>query len=321
MNPVSILAILIFLGTVLLFWLRKWSIVQGLVIANLLVFVATILSGDLVSIRGSPVVPDLGFRPAYLLDPEPLKLYTALTSSFVHANIPHVIGNILILILIGPPYEERVGRVRFLAVYLASAFAGVLLHTLYATTLGGPGATLGLLVGASGAIFGIIGAIAAAYPRERVYMIVPILIFPRQMPAAWAALVAAAMQVFVISLSGGGLISTRGFGGVAQMAHLGGAVGGVVLGLLLKPKVTGVRAGGGTGLQIDYSTLDRLAVEPRQKDLVERLRMNEGHPELQAAWVDRIAATFRCPMCGKAYQAKGRGLLRCTNGHEERYAR
>lgn len=309
MNPLSVVAVLTFGITLVLAWRRKWPMLQALVVANLLVFVLTILtSDDKVTLRGSDLVDDLALRPSYLVDPQPLRAYTILTSSFLHADLAHVVGNMLVLLMIGLAFEERVGRTRLLLIYGGSAVVAVVLHSLWMVGTESAGALDVPVVGASGAVFGILGAFAATYPRDRVPMIFIFLI--QRVPVIFAAL-------FLTLVEGAFLFTGEAIGGVARAAHIGGAVGGVLLGLLLKPRG---RPDADRPSRIDYGSLDRLAVEPKQKALVERLRMNEGHPELQRPWLEKIAASFTCPQCGQTYGGVHRGHLVCANGHKERYA-
>lgn len=88
------------------------------------------------------------------------QLHRLVTSMFLHANIAHLAFNMIALGYIGPYAERSVGPIRFIIIYLISGVAGALLHALIATYLMGNGNTL--LVGASGAISGVLGIASAA---------------------------------------------------------------------------------------------------------------------------------------------------------------
>lgn len=304
MNPFSILAITLAAALLVYFWIRKASIVQGLAIANFAVFVLMLAAGNKVTIAGSPLLADLAFRPAYLTELEYARWYTVFTAQFLHADLLHILGNMIILLLAGMPLEEKLGRHRFLAVYLFSGVTAVLLHVLWVQYATQSPLTVPV-VGASGCVFGVLGALAAAYPRLEIPMFLMILI-PR-VPAFIVAIVYALIEG--VALLGG--ITT----GVANAAHLGGAVGGAILAPLLRPPLAGPRR-----RQIDYSALQRLAPDEAARRLVARIRENSDQPELQRAWLDRLLVALRCPQCGTGFAEAGAGVLECDQGHRERYA-
>ncbi|MCX4749552.1 rhomboid family intramembrane serine protease [Kitasatospora sp. NBC_01287] len=120
-----------------------------------------------------------------LATPHKVPALSVLTSLFVHGGWLHLLGNMLFLFIFGAGVEERFGRVRFLLFYLA---VGVLAGYGYAA-LGGHGPdSLRPLVGASGAIAGVLGGYLRLYPRARVTALVPALLFlPLRLPA-WLVL-------------------------------------------------------------------------------------------------------------------------------------
>lgn len=305
MNPLSLLAVALVLGLLVYFWFRKASMVQALAIANFAVFVFMLATGNKTSITGSPLLADLAFRPVYLVELDALRFYTAVTAQFLHADLIHIVGNMFILVLAGMPLEDRLGRGRFLLVYLGSGVTAVVLHVLWVQYATDAPLTIPV-VGASGAVFGILGALAAAYPRAEIPMFLLILI-PR-VPAFIVAIVYAFVEG--VALLGG--LQT----GVANAAHIGGALGGAILGPLLKPPpqpTAGSR-------RIDYEALERLAPDARGRELVVRIRENGDHPELQRAWLDRLMVALRCPQCGTGFAEVRAGVLECDQGHQERYA-
>jgi membrane associated rhomboid family serine protease len=151
-------------------------------------------------------------------------LGTLITSLFLHANLLHVGGNMLFLWIFGNNVEERLGEIKFLIVYFAAGLAGSLLQVAITPTSTIP------LLGASGAISGILAAYVLYFPRARVLtFIIPFFIFT--LPAYifigyWIGL--NALQAFLnIGVSGGG---------VAFFAHIGGFLTGLVLAILLRPR-------------------------------------------------------------------------------------
>jgi membrane associated rhomboid family serine protease len=142
-----------------------------------------------------------------------------LTSMFLHGGWLHLIGNMLFLFIFGDNIEDELGHLRFLGFYLAT---GVLasLGQFWAD----PVSPIPM-VGASGAIAGVLGAYLLMFPRAKVDLLLIIIVFFRIIPVpAWIVLgLWFAMQVF------GGWNTPSDEGGVAYWAHAGGFVAGVLL--------------------------------------------------------------------------------------------
>ncbi|WP_051970532.1 rhomboid family intramembrane serine protease [Kitasatospora azatica] len=126
-------------------------------------------------------LPDCPLRPT----PGKLPAVSVFSSLFVHGGWLHLLGNMLFLFVFGPGVEQRLGRVRFLLFYVA---AGALAAYGYALTTGNGPEALRPLVGASGAIAGVLGGYLRLYPKARVTALVPLLFFlPLRFPA-WLVL-------------------------------------------------------------------------------------------------------------------------------------
>ncbi|HYJ15235.1 MAG TPA: rhomboid family intramembrane serine protease [Candidatus Limnocylindria bacterium] len=142
-----------------------------------------------------------------------------ITSMFLHGGWMHLIGNMWFLWLFGNNVEDSMGHLRFIAFYLLTGLAAAL-----GQVVADPDSIVPM-VGASGAISGVMGAYLVLYPRVKVYTLVPIFIFFTSIALpAWAML----GYWFVIQLVSG-LFSSGEMGGVAFWAHIGGFVAGVVL--------------------------------------------------------------------------------------------
>jgi membrane associated rhomboid family serine protease len=154
-----------------------------------------------------------------LTDPgrQPLNV---LTSMFLHGSWMHLIGNMWFFWLFGNNIEDSMGHLRFIVFYLLCGLAAALLQVFITPTSIIP------MVGASGAISGIMGAYLILYPRVKVYAILPLFFFwPTVALPAWAML-----GYWMLAQFFGGLQSlTSQGGGVAFWAHVGGFVAGVVL--------------------------------------------------------------------------------------------
>lgn len=145
--------------------------------------------------------------------------FTPLTSMFLHGGWFHLIGNMWFLWVFGNNVEDSMGHFRFLAFYILCGLAAAATQTFVNPSSPIP------MVGASGAISGVMGAYIVLYPRVRVHMLVFLGIFiTRIVVPAYLML----GYWFLLQIIGGGLAPDEG-GGVAFWAHAGGFVAGAIL--------------------------------------------------------------------------------------------
>lgn len=150
---------------------------------------------------------------------------SALTNMFVHGGWLHLLGNMLFLMIFGNNVEDRFGRIRYLSFYLAVGMAAT-----YGYALTGPDSQQ-TLVGASGAIAGVLGAYLVLFPKAKVVSLVPFLLFiPIRLPA-WVVLVFWFLLQAVYAEGAG----VGGGGGVAYLVHVIGFALGVLAGLAARP--------------------------------------------------------------------------------------
>jgi len=151
---------------------------------------------------------------------DPGRQYSHLiTSMFLHGGWMHLIGNMWFLWLFGNNIEDSMGRLRFIVFYLTTGLAAA-----FGQVVASPGSVVPM-IGASGAISGVMGAYLILYPRVKVYVLVPIFIFFTSIALpAWMML----GYWFFLQLASG-LLSQDDMGGVAFWAHVGGFVAGIVL--------------------------------------------------------------------------------------------
>jgi membrane associated rhomboid family serine protease len=155
--------------------------------------------------------------PGYQKSP-PLSVLTAM---FLHSSWAHLLGNMLFLAIFGNNIEDRLGRIRFLLFYLACGYASA-----YGFALTNPDSTVPL-VGASGAIAGVLGAYLVIYPKARVWGLIPVLFFiPLRVPAWFMLGMWFILQAFYATGHG-----TAEAGSVAYAAHVIGFILGALLGL------------------------------------------------------------------------------------------
>ena len=144
---------------------------------------------------------------------------SVLTAMFLHGGWAHLLGNMLFLFVFGNNVEDRLGRLRFLAFYLLCGYAATYVFSVFFAGSSSP------LVGASGAIAGVLGAYLVLFPRARVWSLLTFLFFlPVRLPA-WLVL----GSWFVLQY-----LYTRGAGlteatGTAYLAHVVGFVVGALL--------------------------------------------------------------------------------------------
>lgn len=186
-----------------------------------------LVSGDLLGqIPAGTVIP-LSRSLACQFDGSP-DLHTLITSMFMHGGWLHLIGNMWFLWIFGDNVENSLGRVKFLLFYLVCGLAAS------ATQIATDAQSVVPMVGASGAIGGVMGAYIVLHPRTRVKSLLFLLFFITiiEIPAVIILGVWFLMQL----LSGIPELGAVNKGGVAFWAHIGGFVAGAGLVLLLKPK-------------------------------------------------------------------------------------
>lgn len=171
--------------------LTPW--VQRLLITNVVVFLITSSSPGLVR--------ELWFYPPTAL----FRPWTAITYMFLHGGMGHLFFNMLGLFFFGPRLESRLGSRAFLWLYFLSGIGGALFQAVFSTAAP--------MVGASGAIYGLLAAFAYFWPREKILVM---LVLPMEI---WLAVT---LYIIYSLYAGMGNVG----GGIAHFAHLGGAAVG-----------------------------------------------------------------------------------------------
>jgi membrane associated rhomboid family serine protease len=151
----------------------------------------------------------------------PARFTPMVTSMFLHGGWMHLIGNMWTLWIFGDNVEDRLGRSRYLLYYLVCGVAACYLHYLTGPRSGIP------VVGASGAIAGVMGGYFVLFPHARIVTLVPIFIFLQVMTLPAVFFLA---FWFFIQLLNGMVASSASFGGgVAWWAHVGGFIAGALM--------------------------------------------------------------------------------------------
>jgi len=168
------------------------------------------------------------FLDTYGLVPAHFHVSNLVTSMFLHGGWGHIIFNMLFLYIFGDNVEDRLGHARYAAFYLLCGMAAGAAQALV-----NPGSRIAM-VGASGAIAGVLGAYLLFFPGARIVTLVPIFFFLQvvEIPAVLFLFGWFILQI----LSGMATIGAADTAGVAFFAHVGGFIAGMVLGPVLRER-------------------------------------------------------------------------------------
>lgn len=198
--------------------LRKTTpiITYTLIAMNALFFLAE-LSG------GEEFVKQWAFVPQSF-SADPLANFpTLFTSMFMHAGWLHLTGNMLYLWIFGDNVEDRLGKIKYIFLYILSGIAATCAQYVFSPHSNLPN------VGASGAIAGVLGAYVLFFPGQKINVL-----FGRSV-VAMQAIIVIGFWFFLQFISGvGSLYSAEDTGGVAYMAHIGGFIAGLAVALIFR---------------------------------------------------------------------------------------
>ena len=198
--------------------IKKPFLTLSLIFINVLVFLVCILSDDF-----EAIILNFGLVPEKILQGKCLS--TFFSSMFLHADLLHLISNMWFLWLFGDNLEHNLGALRFLIFYLLVGISASLVHIL---TVSPQEATLPI-IGASGAISGVLGGYVVLFPRNKIraFMMAYFRPYFFSIPA-WAY----AFFWFFYQLLYAGTPTS-----IAYTAHIGGFIAGIILVLLFKRKI------------------------------------------------------------------------------------
>jgi membrane associated rhomboid family serine protease len=207
--------------------LAVWVLVQGMGSEPFLsksVCELGLIPGELLGRIPTGYAIPMSRSTSCVMDADP-ELFSPLTSMFLHGGWFHLIGNMWFLWLFGNNVEDSMGRARYLGFYLLSGLAAAAAQTAVNPASAIP------MVGASGAISGVMGAYIVLYPRVRVHMLIVLGFFITRIAVPAFLMLG---YWFLLQILGGlpGLGEEQG--GVAFWAHAGGFVAGAILILVFK---------------------------------------------------------------------------------------
>jgi membrane associated rhomboid family serine protease len=215
--PLVTISLLVALGAV-------WVLLQGAGIDPIRLSATVcnwgLVPGELTGRAPVGLAVPMGMGLACVVDREPINVLTPLLSMFLHGGWAHLLGNGLFLWVFGNNVEDSMGRARYLVFYFLCGLAAALAQIAIDPASPAP------MVGASGAISGVLGAYLILYPRVRVHVFVGF--FLLSLPAYFVLLMWIGMQLLAGLPQ---LTSIRNVtsSGVAVWAHIGGFFAGVVL--------------------------------------------------------------------------------------------
>ena len=199
-------------------------ITVGLIAVNVVVFVLQFMQPPEQQMQ---MVYTWGAIPLRIFSSgDPLSWVTLLTSMFMHGGVAHIGGNMLYLWIFGNNIEDRLGHGKFFVFYILCGLVAALGHALMDPSSEIP------MVGASGAISGVLGAYVLLFPRAKVVVLV-VLVFILRFIAVPAFIV---LGLWFVMQFTGILGGQQAGGGVAYMAHIGGFVFGLAVVYLFRPK-------------------------------------------------------------------------------------
>lgn len=284
--------------------------VMILVIFNFVIFFIMFISvySDFASLK--EIYGNFAFSSNYLVGEnsgiaayEQSKIFTIFTHMYIHSynNFFHILMNMVFLMLLGIPFEDKVGPWVFMGIYFIAGIFGSVFTALF-DLIGGGGFGLNPAsygVGASGAIFGILGAFVALYPNERI-------MFPLIIIKKWPVWLIAGIYFGIETL----IAASSPDDHVGHFAHIGGFIGG----LLFVPLVNKFKTAHETARAmdtLDLTKLGKLATNYKLKDMLERIK-NEDEREIQQVWLEEFMKNVKCPECKKKLTVKP-GKAKCKN--------
>ena len=293
--------------------------VLSLLLVSFVQFAESTLGGGTMS--QSWVIDSMGIKPSIMADTA--ESYRMVTAAWLHADWVHVLGNILVVALVGVPLEQRLGARRWIVAYSLGFIGGNIAWVLTHPESSIPA------IGASGAAFGLLGAYMACWPEDKIEF--PLLFLIRAWPVWLIVFVRLGLEVWQIyDLQ----TATAGQSNVAHMAHVGGFF---LAYLLARPLARGAPSSldepsGTSGAE--RSTAMREQAKSRMGSLEEdpwaiagkplhgaanrimtRLREEGDELETRRAWLEELSENAICPTCDGEIVTEMDGeicRLRCT---------
>jgi len=250
-----------------------------------------------------PFQAELGFSMYYFLNSPSDRWFTIITAMFTHNTMLHLLMNSVFILFIGMALEKKIGGMKFLFLFLLAGILGDI--------IGGMVGYIGFYsiskysvgIGASGALFGLMGCYFYMYPNDRVWFFLN--------APVWAfVLVYLLYNVFMFVLLRGQITSGSTY--ISYEGHIAGLVAGIIVGVVYK-HTTGLKAPLPDKQKKMHQNLEKLARTKRQKEVLEKIQ-DEDQEDVRTAWIAEFAKDMKCPVCGKKKITFTAGKFVCQCG-------
>ena len=254
-------------------------------------------------IRMLPTIPSI--------QSEPGEWYRYITSAWIHSegDFIHVLGNVLVITLVGVPLEQRLGARRFIIVYLIGAIGGGVAWVFFNQESSIPA------LGASGAAFGLLGAYLACWPNDEIE-------FPLILIRRWPISLIALLYFGIEIIRAFSVYGMQEASDVAHMAHFGGFVFCYISARTIAkggPIPLDVSDGGPSqssiedakrsakkmklgSLDEDPWTKNNVEISLKVRRTIEKLKEAGDEIETREAWLDKLSQQVSCPLCSTALE-------------------
>ena len=269
-----------------------------IIITNMLLFFLlmadhSIEAGRLMATPSATVIDELGYAQTEAAGAP----YTFITALYVHGNIIHLMMNMLFLALLGAPFEDRVGRKNFFLIYILGGIGGSLLAGIFDPNIHG--------IGASGAIFAIMGGFVLKYPEDEIPFFLVFIMLPR-VPVYIAAFVYGSIEFAYAALD----VED----GVGHIAHINGLVAGVfAAAMLMKPEKE----------KFFDSLIFKTIADETEKEEFMKIGMEierADEKDVRNAWMDTFFEKVECPDCGNPTLKMSKAGIGCQCGYIKRFS-
>ncbi len=294
---------------------KKVPFCLTLVIFEFIIFMILFIANMSDDLSLGKIYIDLAFSENYLigkaaypfLEYNDFKIFTFFTHMYLHKDALHILSNMLVLTLLGIPFERKIGSGYFIIIFYVSGILGSVISALFAVYSAEVFnlSAEGFSIGASGAIFGILGAFVALFPRDKVWF--PLIII-RPWPIWLIAMIYFGFETILAAAGTGDHIG--------HFAHIGGLVSGVTVALIVG-KFKAVRDEEIQKGIVDYRHLKRLATNNELKDIYLKIK-DEDKPEIRNVWLEEFLTQAKCPKCGEKLIVK-RSKAKCKCGYKIKY--
>ena len=272
-DPLSLVAIGVIVASLVYSYWKKALLTFTITVACGIIFALEVVSNDL-------IIFDLSLSSFFGHVSPP---WTLLTFQFLHANLTHLLFNVLALLLIAPVFEDRIGSLRFGILYYVGGVVGGGAFLLI--NLSQP---IVILVGASAGISSVFGAYGRLYPRDRVQLFLPLPGIP-SLPVIDVVIGFLLLET-ALSFFGGFF----GLQSIAWQAH----VVAMIFGFVTAPLVMRIPSGRQRPLKpMSFTQWQVLATTPELRSILEEAERADI-PEIRDAWLEKFVHAMRCPQCG-----------------------